>query len=435
MAQRLIPVVLVALLAGCGGGGGEADGPVRFLVFGEPEELNAYRAVVAAYRDKRPGEPVELVEATERSDLITKLSTSLAGGRPPDVFVMNYRYYGQFAAKGAIEPIEQRLEDSDVFEREDFYPEAMKAFQWGGEQLCLPQNVSSLVVYFNRDLFREAGIPAPEAGWTWAQLISIAARLTTDENGIPVASSDPDQGGGGRPVAVYGLGVEPTLIRLAPLVWSNGGELVDDVRRPTRFTLDSPEALNALDTFFALRPVIPPDVEVEAEDDESRFANGRLAMILSSRRSTPTFRTITEFAWDVAPLPVLREPAGILHSDAYCITAGSDRKDRAWRFVEFALGPEGQPITARTGRTVPSLISVSRSPAFLEPSKPPSRSEVFLDGIPTIRPVPTISTWPELEDAAEPILENGLYLGRTAREVADELDEATRPIFARGEGP
>lgn len=436
MARRLSPLaVVLSVLAGCGGGGGGNDGPVRFLVFGEPEELKAYRAVVAAYREAHPEERVQLIEATDRTDLITRLSTSLAGGSPPDVFVMNYRYYGQFAARGAIEPIEQRLEESGAFEREDFYPEAMEAFQWRGEQLCLPQNVSSLVVYYNRDLFRAAGIPDPEAGWTWPQLISIAARLTTDENGVPVASSDPDQGGGARKPAIYGLGVEPTIIRLAPLVWSNGGELVDDERRPTRFTLDTPEGLNALDTFFALRPVIPPDVEVEAEDDESRFANGRLAMILSSRRSTPTFRTITEFEWDVAPLPVLREPAGILHSDAYCITAGSERKDEAWRFVEFALGPEGQPITARTGRTVPSLISVSRSPAFLEPSRAPSHSEVFLDGIPTIRRVPTISTWPELEDAAEPILENGLYLGRTAREVAGQLDEATRPIFARGEGP
>ena len=438
MAQRLIVVlVLAALLAGCGGDrAGEDDGgPVRFLVFGEPEELKAYRAVVAAYRDEPPDEAVELIEATDRTDLITKLSTSLAGGSPPDVFVMNYRYYGQFAARDAIEPITERLEGSDAFEPEDFYPEAMEAFQWRGEQLCLPQNVSSLVVYYNRDLFRAAGIPDPEEGWTWPQLISIATRLTTDENGVPVGSSDPDQGGGARKPAVYGLGVEPTLIRIAPIVWSNGGELVDDEQKPTRFALDTPEGLEALDTFFALRPVIPPDVEVEAEDDESRFTNGRLAMILSSRRSTPTFRTITDFEWDVAPLPIMREPAGILHSDAYCITADSGRKDRAWRFVEFALGPEGQPITARTGRTVPSLISVSRSPAFLEPSRAPSNSEVFLDGIPTIRRVPTISTWPELEDASEPIIENGLYLGRTAREVAQELDEATRSIFARGEGP
>jgi multiple sugar transport system substrate-binding protein len=179
--------------------------------------------------------------------------------------------------------------------------------------------------------------------------------------------------------------------------------------------------------------VIPSDLEVEAEDDEARFANGRLAMLLSSRRSTPTFRTIEDFEWDVAPLPSFRERAGILHSDAYCLTAGSGRKDAAWRFVEFALGPEGQRIVSETGRIVPSLIEVSRSEAFLDPAKPPRRAQVFLDAIPTIRRVPTISTWPEIEDAAEGVLENGLYLGQTPDEVARELDRVTRPLFARGE--
>ena len=58
--------------------------------------------------------------------------------------------------------------------------------------------------------------------------------------------------------------------------------------------------------FFDLRRehlVIPTEQEVEAEDDETRFPNGRVAMVLSSRRATPTFRTITAFDWDVAPLP------------------------------------------------------------------------------------------------------------------------------------
>jgi multiple sugar transport system substrate-binding protein len=226
------------------------------------------------------------------------------------------------------------------------------------------------------------------------------------------------------------------VIRIAPFVWSNGGELVDHDERPTRFTLEPPEALAAVREFLDLRNVygvVPSDVEVEAEDDESRFAHGRLAMLLSSRRSTPTFRTIKDFEWDVAPLPVHREPAGILHSDAYCLTTASDEKDAAWAFIEFANSPDGQRIVARTGRTVPSLKSVSRSSAFLDAAAKPRNSRVFLDGIPTIRRVPTISTWPEIEDAAEGILENGLYLGQSPREVAEEVDRATRPIFARAE--
>ena len=86
---------------------------------------------------------------------------------------------------------------------------------------------------------------------------------------------------------------------------------------------------------------MPPDVEVEAEDDETRFLNGRMAMFLDSRRAVPALREAAEFDWDVAALPTHRDAASILHSDAYCMTKASKEKDAAWHFVEYALGPEG----------------------------------------------------------------------------------------------
>jgi multiple sugar transport system substrate-binding protein len=409
------------MLAGCGGSDGGASGPVDFLVFGEPVEIKAFRDVVAAFERREPEVDVRLIEASDREDLLTRLSTSFAGGSPPDLFLVNYRFYGQFAATGVLEPIEERVASSDAFEEEDFYPEALDAFRWEGELTCLPQNISSLVVYYNRDVFQSLGVPEPQPGWTWGDMRQAATGLTRDSNGDGRAE-------------LYGLGVEPSIIRVAPFVWSNGGEVVDDEERPTRLALDSPEALAALRNFLALRTqdgVVPTDADVEAEDDEARFMNGRLAMILQSRRSTPAFRTIKKFDWDVAPLPRFRQPAGILHSDAYCLTRASKHKDAAWRFMEFALGPEGQRTTARTGRTVPSLKEVANSDAFLDPSLKPRNSKVFLDGIPHIRRVPTISTWPEIEDAAEGILENGLYLGIPPERVARQLDDATRPLFAR----
>jgi multiple sugar transport system substrate-binding protein len=435
VARPLILVVLVASLLLGAACRGDKSGPVRFLVFGDPEELAAYRTLVDAYEKEEPTADVQLVEASDRSDLIARLSTSIAGGSPPDLFLMNYRFYGQFAAKRAIEPMEARLRETDAFDADDFYPQALEAFQWRGEQLCLPQNVSSLVVYFNRDLFRRFQVPEPREDWTWTALLTTAGMLTRDAQGRVALGGEPEMGGV-RP-AVYGLGIEPTLIRLAPFVWSSRAELVDDERQPTRLTLDTPQARQALQAFLDLRAqgVVPTDEEVEAEADESRFANGRLAMLLSSRRSTTTFRTITGFEWDVAPLPRHLRPAGILHSDAYCMTAASSRKDAAWRFVEFALGPEGQRIVARTGRTVPSLISISRSEAFLDPSQPPRHARVFLDAIPTIRRLPSISTWPEIEDATAGVLENAFYLGQPIDQVIHELDRVTRPLFARGETP
>ena len=48
---------------------------------------------------------------------------------------------------------------------------------------------------------------------------------------------------------------------------------------------------------------------------------------------------------------------------------------------------------------------------------------------------PIVSTWPEIEDVSEGILENALYRGDRLDDVIRELDELTRPIFARGEYP
>ncbi|WUJ12216.1 sugar ABC transporter substrate-binding protein [Actinoplanes sp. NBC_00393] len=424
--------MLCVALAACGSpSADEDDKPVQLLVFGAPEELEAYRTLIGSY-----SEPVQLVEASDREDLLTKLSTSIAGGNPPDLFLMNYRFYGQFAVKDTIEALDERIAASEKIDPGDYYPVAMDAFKWQGKQLCLPQNVSSLAVYYNRTLFEKYGVPLPKAGWTWNDMLTTATAMTRDSNGGVIRATE-SEGAVQRP-AVHGLGIEPSIIRLAPFVWSNGADIVDDPVRPTRLTLDSPAAKEALKNLVDLRlayGVVPTDEEVEAEDDESRFVNGRLAMVLSSRRSTTTFRSITGFEWDVAPLPIYQKPVGILHSDAYCLTKGSDNKDSAWKFLEYAISAEGQKIIAATGRTVPSHIEVSTSPAFLGPSQPPRSAKVFLDAIPTVRALPTVSTWPEIEDVTGGILENAMYRGDRLDVVIRQLDEQTRPLFARGEYP
>ena len=152
--------MLIALLAAACSGQGNS-GEVRFLVFGEPAELEAFRNVVREFRAIEPEIAVTLVEASDRDDLIARLSTSFAGGEPPDLFLINYRFYGQFAARGVLEPIQERLDESEAFEEGDFYEKALDAFRLDGELVCLPQNISSLVVYYNRDLFRKAEVSEP----------------------------------------------------------------------------------------------------------------------------------------------------------------------------------------------------------------------------------------------------------------------------------
>lgn len=415
-------IVFVVIAVACGAGSGDQATRITVMVSGDSEEIAAYRAVVTAFDASQDEIDAELLPFAERDELIARLSTSVAGGEPPDLFLMNYRYYGQFAARGALEPVEPYLRGSGAFSAEDFFDTAMTPFEWDGEQMCLPQNVSSLVVYYNADLFEAAEAPPPIEGWTWDDMVSTAEALTRDDDGDGTTD-------------IHGLGVDPEIIRIAPFVWSNGGTIVDDETKPTQFALDA-NAVVAMQRFFDLRNVqgvTPTDEEAEAEDLESRFINGRLAMLMESRRVVPTFRTIDAFAWDVAGLPSLGSPVSVLHSDAYCMTAGADDKDAAWRFMEFALGPEGQRIASEAGRTVPSLRSVANSDAFLDPDALPSHAQVFLDQIPGLRAVPVISTWPEIEDTANGLIEEAYYGGGRAVEVAVELATQTRDQFARAE--
>ena len=410
----------LGLVAGCSPGAGSTgsdEEPIRLVLFGDPVETAGYEELVGAFEEQNPDVDVALSPVAEQDDLMAKLTTQFASGRPPDVFLVNYRNYGQFAASDVLAPVQPFLDGSSVIDEDDFAAAALDAFRFDGEELtCMPQNVSSLVTYYNVDMFEDAGVPLPEPGWSWDEFLSAAKALT----------------GGGS----YGVGTEASLIRVAPFVWSAGGEVVDDPSDPTRLTLDSGAARRGLDFFLDLQTVhgvAPPDREEQSQDSESRFLSGTLGMYLNSRKSVPTLRTIEDFTWDVAPLPVAPggEPATILHGDAYCL-ADTGRKTDAWRFVEFANSVAGQQILARSGRTVPSRTDMATSKAFLRPDVPPAHARVFTDVVPTIRSVPHTASWARVESEADSILTE-LYYGRVDREEGiDLLLQATEPLFGPG---
>jgi multiple sugar transport system substrate-binding protein len=395
--------VAVLALAGCGsddddGGGGEGSMPaISFQVTGDPEETRVYGELAELYK-RETGRTVRVIEVPERDVHLARLTTGFSAGRAPDVFLLNHRHMGGFAARQVIDPAGPRLDGSSAFAREDFYPLPLEAFEFDGELQCLPQNASSLVVYYNADAFRDAGIELPQDSWTYEEFADAAATLTRD----------------GR----HGAGIDLSTIRAAPWVWAAGGDLVDDEDSPTRFLFDTPEGRRGLEHVVALRAEgwAPDADEADSKPVDERFLDGELAMFLSSRRDVPLARTITDFEWDVAPFPKDVEEASVLHSDGFCIAKG-DNADAAWAWVEFALGREGQEILARSGRSVPSLRAVAESPAFLDPGEPPANSQVFVDALEHMHRLPTTENWIAVEDRTDEILTE-LYYGRLS------LDEA-----------
>lgn len=404
MARPLIlPILLgfagLGLLAGCSRG----PAPVQVQVFGDAPEIQAYKNLLAGFAQQEPGISVELIAVGKQKDHMAKLATRFAAGAPPDLFVTNFRRFGQFAGKGALTPLGPRLSTSGAFKAEEFYVPVLEAFTWQGELMCMPQSVSSLVLYYNKALFGEFEVPPPGADWSMSKLQTTAMLIT--QKGRRAGRQD-----------VYGLGIEPTLIRLAPFVWAFGGELVNDLHRPSLIDLEKGRAPFALQFVKQLRQqlgVTPALADVKAEDLESRFARGALGMILHSRRYTTTLRSLKNPPdWDVAPFPPLTagQPApSSLHSDGWCMSRQAKNPAAAEKLVAYAISAEGQTILAGTGRSVPSRIAVAESPAFLDPQQPPASARVFLDAVPQLRRTPNVAVWNEVETRADAVLEEWYY--------------------------
>ncbi len=422
--RTLLFLFMLFFLSSCSGEKATQE-KVTFMVFGDPAERLAYHELVDAFHQSHPDIQIEMTHIPSPRDYRTRLATEFAAGNPPDITLMNYRRYASFMANDLLEPLGPFLDESDLIKADDFYPIAIDAFRWNEEIICLPQNISSLVVYYNQDLFDKAGLPYPSDAWTWDDFLDTVLALTQDFNDDGIV----DQ---------YGLGVELSLYRLAPFVWQNSAPIVDDRLAPTRLTLTRPPSLEALRWFVDLRQahgVIPGRIEESAMDSESRFIAGTTAMFLNSRRGTPTYREIESFTWDVAPLPKNKVSAGVLHSDAYCLSKSTENKIAAWTFIEYANSVEGQTLIAGSGRTVPSLIEVAESDAFLNPEQLPARSSVWLDTISTLSRVPIISTWEEIEKVASEEIERAVYGEITAEEAARLSFMRTEEYFLLGEMP
>lgn len=392
---------------------------IVFAVNEEPEEFTAMQSVVAKFQAANPNIKVTLANTPDDDEFTKKLAADIAAKTPPDLFLFNYRRLGPFVIKGAVQPVDTYFAASSSIKPTDFYATAIDAFKFKGQQMCVPLNLSQLQIYYNVDMFKQANVTLPTKDWTWNDFLAAAKALTKDTNG----DGKTDQ---------YGAGIAQQTIRLMPFVWAHGAEFVDNAERPTQLTIDSGAALEAFEWFVNLqvKEKVVPNKEAEAtENSQTRFQNGALAMYFQSRVLTPELRaTVKNFTWDIAPLPRDKTRATILHSDGFCITKDSAKKDAAWKFIEYMAGKEGQIALAETGRTVPALISVAQSDAFLK-SNPPASNQVYLDMAPFVRPVPIMTTWLEVESAVNKEIKRAFYGDVTVAEAAKAAVEGTREYF------
>ncbi len=411
MRSRLVAMALLAtMVAGCSDGADKAttapsasgsasasaaavSGSITVAAAGGEGEIKALNALVDSFKVENPGVAVTVDSVEGAGDLVTKLTTAFAGGTPPDVFLMNYRRLGGLVSQ--IEPV-------SGFDTSQIYPSTTSAFTRDGQLLCLPQNASSLVIYVNPKLFAQAGVELPSPDWTWADMLATAKALAAKK--------------------VEAVGFDPELIRVAPFVWSAGGEIVDNADAPTKIDLSSPAAKSALQFFLDLQKTGLDATQRAGMSAEDTFAAGKVAMYFDSRRAVPGFRKTEGLEFDVRPIPAgAKGRISVLHSDGYCVTKAAKNKAAAQAFAAYAVGPKGGRVLAEAGRTVPSVKSLAESDAFLTPGKLPASSQAWLDQLPDLRALPPHKSWNGVEGSADDVL-GQLFAGKIG------LDEAIKEI-------
>jgi multiple sugar transport system substrate-binding protein len=385
------------------------SGSLKVQASGGDSEIAALKRLIDAFKAANSGVQVELVPVAQQGEHIAKLSTAFAGGNPPDVFLLNYRRFGVFAASGVIAPAEAALAP---LKKDDFYAAPLEAFSdSSGTLLCLPQNISSSVVYLNLTLLQRARIPLPANNWTWAQMENIARQLSGAK--------------------IKAIGFETGTRTVAPFVWSAGGEYVDSTQAPTKVTLDNEPGRATLGYLSGLQKYGIDAKARAAEDPADTFGRGQLGMFIDSRRAVPGFRKNASLDFDVRPLPVNKTSTSLLASDGYCVAKSSKNLAAAQAFARFAAGTAGATVLSQAGRTVPVLKSLATSPVFLDPAAKPKSAQVWLDVIPTLRRLPNVAAENEAEEAADEILDQ-YFAGKLSLDAATErIEKDSAAVFAQ----
>lgn len=412
----LLLILLVSLLlSACARE--EAKGPVTisYMVWGAPEELEVWQKIVDDFQAANPDIKVN-VEVSDWDTYWTKLKTLLAANTPPDVFAMDAPLYLDYQSRGVLLNLQPYIDKTSGF-LDGFYPVTLEAYKLPDGYYGMPRDFQTVVLFYNKDMFDEAGIAYPTADWTYDDLRVAAKDLTIDKNG----DGTMDQWG-------FSSDLWDMELIWSEAIWSWGGEVINPEH--TKTLIGEPAALEAWQYFYDLMftDMSMPDGNTVGQYGEDLFQAGIVAMTTIGHWTVPGYATV-EFKWDVAPMPI--SPTGgratSVNSAGFVVGKESKNPDAAWEFIKYCLSETGQTRLTELGLAIPVLESVANSPVFLEQSMVDINQQVFLDSLDFARMKPVVKGYEEwaaaIGDGMAPIWLGEAELGSTLDTVVPQADE------------
>src|ERR687886_2586643 len=160
----------------------------------------------------------------------TKFLAAVTSGNPPDVYMVPTGPI-QLAVQGGLMPLDNFLKASKVIKQDDFYPGTWASCTYHGHVYCIPYDYDSFALFWNKDLFKEAGLDPNKPPSTWAELYTYAKKLTKyDKKGN-----------------IMQLGFAPWVNSTSAAewpMWANGGQLWN--YKDDKPTMDQPANVAAL---------------------------------------------------------------------------------------------------------------------------------------------------------------------------------------------
>jgi multiple sugar transport system substrate-binding protein len=409
-----VTVALVALGAVVGAAFAKQEHPgssktvtVSYFTFSAaPDHLNTLKALIQIFEKKHPNIKISF-QTAPYSDYFTKLQTQIAGGQAPDTFELDYGSFYGYATSGSLLNLSKVAKSDPTFNPGIYYPKAYSAFAVGKTQFGLPESYSDVLLFYNKDLFRAAGVPFPTAKWTWNDEMAAAKKLTNASKGV---------WGDYQPIQFY---------EFYKVLAQNGGSFFN--ANKSKATFDSPAGIAAAQWLLSKPGSVMPTQEQQAGlGDDAMFKLGKLAMWHNGIWQFAAMKD-APFQWDVVVEPAGKVKANHFFANTIAASSKTAHPKEAWEWLKFLSGSHDS-VKARIGSSweLAPVKDKAAYAAYLK-QRPPTNRQAVLDALNNPVLTPTIKAESQMQDIVGKALQKA-ELGQTP--VAQALHDAANQVNA-----
>ena len=253
---------------------------------------NVVDDLIADFHKENPDIKVNAIYAGNYNDARVKALAALQSGQPAQTSVMFSIDIFELIEQGSIVAFDDVLKtEDDKAWLEGFYPALMENGQFQGKTWGIPFQRSTIVMYYNKDAFRAAGLDPKSPPATWDELVSVGKKLTkksgnsVDQWGAMIPST-------GYPYWMFGA-----------LAMQNGQVLMNGDGNLTYF--DAPATVEALQFWKDLgeKHGVMPSGTIEWGTLRQNFLEGKTAIMWHSTGNLTEVKEKANFDFGVAMLP------------------------------------------------------------------------------------------------------------------------------------